>query len=190
MTGLPYGSMPIPYYGGGPDINDVPRLPVTSSPVGVPNVIWIILAIFLGLFALGITVLFVVGRWTVFSKAGEKGWKALIPFYSDYVLYRLIWDTKFFWIDLALCIAGGMFASWGGRYVFTGSGRLVISVATPAILLIAVQVGQKTLSVFRAAKYSLAFGKGVGVAFGLILIPPLFELILGLGHSTYRGVQK
>lgn len=28
-------------------------------------------------------------RWFIFKKAGQKGWKALIPFYSDYINYRI-----------------------------------------------------------------------------------------------------
>ena len=40
-------------------------------------------------------------RWFVFVKAGEKGWKALIPFYSDYVQYKIVWDGR---IYLALLI--------------------------------------------------------------------------------------
>ena len=41
-------------------------------------------------------------HWMVLVKAGEKGWKSLIPFYSNYVEYQLYWDSKYFWISLFL----------------------------------------------------------------------------------------
>lgn len=31
----------------------------------------------------------VVAMWKIFSKAGEAGWKALVPFYNTYTLFRL-----------------------------------------------------------------------------------------------------
>lgn len=31
-----------------------------------------------------------VVNWRVFLKAGEKGWKSLIPFYNEYVQYKFL----------------------------------------------------------------------------------------------------
>lgn len=35
-------------------------------------------------------VLAVVGRWKIFKKAGEEGWKSMIPIYSDYTMFRIL----------------------------------------------------------------------------------------------------
>ena len=35
-------------------------------------------------------VLLTIAQWKLFTKAGEKGWKALIPFYSMFVSHHLI----------------------------------------------------------------------------------------------------
>ena len=35
-----------------------------------------------------LTILILVGKWKTFEKLGEKGWKGIIPVYSDYVIYR------------------------------------------------------------------------------------------------------
>ena len=44
----------------------------------------VIIVIYLAVIVLGI-----VGFWKVFTKAGEAGWKSIIPFYNVYVLLRI-----------------------------------------------------------------------------------------------------
>lgn len=36
-----------------------------------------------------LTILILVGKWKTFEKLGEKGWKGIIPVYSDYVIFRM-----------------------------------------------------------------------------------------------------
>lgn len=36
-----------------------------------------------------ITILIIVGVWKMFTKAGEAGWKSLIPFYNMYLIFRI-----------------------------------------------------------------------------------------------------
>jgi Family of unknown function (DUF5684) len=38
---------------------------------------------------LALTALFFVGFWKVFTKAGQPGWAALIPFYNAYILTKI-----------------------------------------------------------------------------------------------------
>ena len=42
-------------------------------------------------------VLQVIANWKIFTKAGEEGWKSLIPVYSNYVSFK---------INGNLCISG------------------------------------------------------------------------------------
>jgi hypothetical protein len=44
--------------------------------------IWLLLSVTLW-------VLSVVALWKIFEKAGEQGWKAIIPFYNWYVLFQI-----------------------------------------------------------------------------------------------------
>jgi len=37
-----------------------------------------------------IVVLVLIGMWKVFVKAGQKGWKALIPVYNYVILFRIV----------------------------------------------------------------------------------------------------
>lgn len=43
-----------------------------------------VMFLYLAVLALGI-----VALWKVFTKAGEAGWKSLIPFYNAYTLFRI-----------------------------------------------------------------------------------------------------
>lgn len=42
-------------------------------------------------------ILTIIASWKLLVKSGEKGWKTLIPFYRDYVMYKQFYDRKLFW---------------------------------------------------------------------------------------------
>jgi hypothetical protein len=50
---------------------------------------------------LAIAVLVIAGWWKMFEKAGEAGWKALIPIYNIYVLLRIV-GREGWWVILFL----------------------------------------------------------------------------------------
>lgn len=58
-------------------------------------------AIIYGILAILIIVGTRIGLYKLFGKAGEKGWKALVPFYSDVVWVKLI-GKPFWWFLLTL----------------------------------------------------------------------------------------
>jgi len=41
------------------------------------------------LIQLAIVVLYIVGMWKVFAKAGQPGWAAIIPIYNVYILLKI-----------------------------------------------------------------------------------------------------
>lgn len=45
-----------------------------------------------------VMILQIVAKWKIFSKAGEHGWAALIPFYNTYVLYKITWENGLFFL--------------------------------------------------------------------------------------------
>lgn len=59
----------------------------------------------LGLVILVIAVLAIAGMWKVFSKAGEPGWAAIIPFYN-YVVLLKISSKPIWWIVLLILCPG------------------------------------------------------------------------------------
>ena len=54
--------------------------------------------IFLVMWALCLVIgiLCIVAYWKIFTKAGEQGWKSIIPFYNIYVLFSISWEVKYF----------------------------------------------------------------------------------------------
>ena len=36
---------------------------------------------------------FIFVYWIIFTKAGEEGWKSLIPIYNVYILYKITWGN-------------------------------------------------------------------------------------------------
>ena len=118
-------------------------------------------------------VLIVIGWWKIFTKAGEAGWKSLIPFYNGYTISKIFWETKYFWFTLLASDAGG---------IFSGIGGIIGGLLSAACMITAL-----VLVIMQNYKLARAFGHGGGYTLGLIFIQWLFVLILGFGSSEYQG---
>lgn len=57
------------------------------------------------LISLSISVLTIVAMWKIFEKAGEEGWKAIIPVYNIYIMFKIAGKKSLFGIYLASIIA-------------------------------------------------------------------------------------
>lgn len=118
-------------------------------------------------------VLRVIGYWKVFTKAGEAGWKSIIPFYNVFVQYALTWKVGMAWIVIVLEILSTALIMYGsGALLMLGYVLAVVSVVFYIIGL---------------SKLSKSFGHGGGFTFGLLIFEPLFTIILGFGKSVYVG---
>ena len=53
-------------------------------------------------FSFIISVLTIIAMWKIFEKAGEAGWKAIIPFYNAYTLCKIVDGNG--WKFFLLCI--------------------------------------------------------------------------------------
>ena len=87
--------------------------------------------------------------WRIFVKAGDRGWKAIIPIWNTLIVLKIV-GRPWWWIFL---------------YII------------PIVWWI----------VYIVVYYDLAksFGKGVGFAVGVVLLPFIFVPILGFGSSQY-----
>ena len=66
--------------------------------------------------SLALTALAIIAYWRIFVKAGEEGWKAIIPFYNAYTAMKLFWKTSIFWIGIGLGVGASIgygMASYG-----------------------------------------------------------------------------
>jgi hypothetical protein len=41
------------------------------------------------LIAIALAIVVIASYWKMFEKAGEKGWKSIIPFYNTYILFKI-----------------------------------------------------------------------------------------------------
>ena len=120
-------------------------------------------------------VLQVIAYWKIFTKAGEPGWKSIIPIYNQYIQFRISWKIPYmYWVWLACLVAGAMLGSINSWVAYIGA---IASLASTIIGVIAL------------IKLAKAYGHGVGFAIGLIFLNPIFMMILGFGSSQYLGPQ-
>ena len=119
--------------------------------------------------------LFVIGRWRLFRKAGKPGWLSFIPVVATCQEFSICWKG---WLGLVslLCQAGSaaiaLFAS-------NGNGTF--------LLLIALQLAALILGVPENFKLAKAYGKGAGYGVLLLLFHHLGRFVLGVSKAEYRG---
>ena len=92
-----------------------------------------------------ICVLLVVAMWKIFTKAGEAGWKSLIPFYNTYIFFKIIWGNG--WLFLLLLIPFvniviAIIAEWKLCKAFGyGVGMFILSLFFPNIAQLIIAFG-------------------------------------------------
>lgn len=137
---------------------------------GALNIVGWILA------CIGVFVLYAAIRYKLFTKAGEAGWKSFIPVYGDYIEYKIVWSTKWFWINL---IAAG------------ASGMLVFIPLVGPIIAVAGMLVAYFISVFFNLQMAKAFGKSEGFGIGLLVCPAIFKFLIAFDNDIqYIGPQK
>lgn len=143
-----------------------------------------------GIVAIVMWVLLIIAHWKMFEKAGEPGWKSLIPIYSDYTLYKIVWSPKGFVIFVVAIVAASILSSMNNTYAYTADGNL-IQIGTPNMFLeflnMIAYFGVLITYVVLNAKTAISFGKGMAFAIGLVLLPNVFTMILAFGKAKYRG---
>jgi uncharacterized membrane protein YoaK (UPF0700 family) len=74
-----------------------------------------VMAAFMGtflLFILAVLVFFIIIQWKIFTKAGEEGWKSIIPIYSTYILLRIVGKPGWWLLLFLIPIVNIVFAIW------------------------------------------------------------------------------
>lgn len=130
------------------------------------------------LIMLAFYILTVIASWKIFTKAGVAGWKSLIPVYNYYVLYNIIGLSFWTWFFIP-CIVASVFSSLATN---AGNMQWLFSLVY-LVIMIAIEI-----------KFSIclakSFGKGTKFIVGLVLLPNIFQLILGFGSAKYVGDYK
>ncbi|MBR1413600.1 MAG: hypothetical protein IJ574_02910 [Bacilli bacterium] len=111
-------------------------------------------------------VLTVIAEWKIFTKAGEAGWKALIPIYNVYILCKII-GLSFWKFVIILPLVLGFIAGFINKENVTNAVSGIYGLV---------------LAIMMAVKLGKSFGKSTGFIAGLVLFPNIFQLILGFGR--------
>lgn len=120
-----------------------------------------------------------LGSWKSFDKAGQEGWKALIPFYSTYKWSELADAPRWYWVVINVSKLGSIVFF----FLSPNSSQFGISAIVTGMVY-------WVFLFLLSAKVSKAFGLAPAFALGLTLLPPVFLPILGFGSSTYSGSAK
>ena len=103
-------------------------------------------------------VITIVAQWKIFTKAGEAGWKSIIPIYNAVVLFKIVGLSPW----LLLLYLTSIIPIVGGIIIFV-------------------------LTIVMNVKLAKVFGKSGLFAVGLIFLTNIFLLILAFGSAQYVG---
>ena len=120
--------------------------------------------------AVVVLVLQIIAMWKVFTKAGESGWKSLIPIYNVIIYYKISGVSP--WLYLIVIIAGAL----------TGLENDMINALSLIVTII--------ITLYQTHSLAKAFGKGIGYTLGLLFLNTIFLYILGFGSSKYELKQN
>lgn len=147
--------------------------------------------------AIVFAVFVIIGQWKIFEKAGEKGWKCLIPIYGQYILFKIIGAKTWFWVLFAATVLGSILMTVGMPQEIATVNYWSIDATidysiidwsnhVPYIIGIVVTCAASLAAlIVQAVKLSKAFGKGISYVLGLIFIPEIIYLVLGFGKAKY-----
>ncbi len=136
------------------------------------------------------TAIRVVAMWMVNSKAGQPGWAALIPFYRQYILYKIAGRKNLFWVELiaSLTFVGAtlstILASVAGLIGSLDAGsnyslmRYLGASIISAIILFVTMIVLLIARILKCIGLAKNFDQGSGFAAGLIFLHTIFLCML------------
>lgn len=126
---------------------------------------------------LALILLSMVAGWKVFTKAGEEGWKSLIPVYNTFTLYKISWNTHNFWLYFGFSVVSSVIEAIGGE--------------DPGFLMTILSVLVSILLIYYEIKVCIYLSKSFGMdtLFGILTFFLRFVgyLVIGFGNAYYTG---
>lgn len=135
--------------------------------------LWMWLLFVLGFVGFILWILRIIALWKAFERAGESGWKALIPVYCSYIKYKLAWMKNWFWYCLLIALIMWVIAACmpDQQELITNVGCLITSIIYIVMLF----------------KFARKYGWGVFASVLFVIFYPICVLILGFGNYPYQG---
>ena len=136
------------------------------------GIVGIIIAIVWGILA-------IVAMWKIFTKAGEAGWKSIIPIYNVYIMYKIVGMKNWFWYTLIAAFVWWLIAWFLWEESSAGGIVTLISSLFSGIV-----------GIVAAYKLPRKFGWGVFASILYVLFTAICILILGFGNYKYQGKEE
>lgn len=147
---------------------------------------WQIIAIFLAIVVV-FYLLLAIAEWKMFTKMGEKGWKAFIPVYNLYLLLKRCSKVGYIW---HLLIAGAICVAFDALNVAKILPEDSWQFTLCSLIYLVGMIWTLVINIKVMHGVSKSFGHGAGFTVGLVLLTFIFQLILSFGSSEYRPVNK
>ena len=113
------------------------------------------------------------GLWAVFQKAGQQGWKSLIPVYNAAVLLKIV--GKPVWWVIPLCLPICIIVA------------LSSATSVNETVLVSINLLGYAFIVWTFNMLAKSFGKDERFTLGLALLYFIFLPVLGFGKAKYLG---
>jgi len=122
------------------------------------------------------SIILIIALWIIFKKAGEKGWKAIIPIWNVYIMFKIAGMKNWFWWMIL------------GSFIICLVGAFAAKYQNIASIIAAIWVW--IINIVAAFKLPRKFGWGVFTSILYVLFTPICQLILGFGSSKYQGNKE
>lgn len=130
-----------------------------------------------------IALLKIIAWWRIFSKAGEKGWKSIIPILDSYTETKIAGTNNFARIIISYIL---LLISYSVMTSVEQSSPVAVIFAIVSLISIVWYVVERIIRFNGIAKN---YGKGTGFVVAWVFFPTITTLILGLGGSQYNKVN-
>ncbi|MBQ5989507.1 MAG: hypothetical protein IJL67_08450 [Oscillospiraceae bacterium] len=144
-------------------------------------------------FSLALTVVMLVARYKLFEKAGEAGWKAIIPFYWSIVLSKIATGKKT--LGAAFVVAYSVFLiayiSFYYRQMVMLMGNLdgsmsasdAASIMLFSLFVMVLSIGMAVLNGILMFKLAKSYGKSEGWCVAMIFLSGILIIAMGFDRE-------
>lgn len=145
---------------------------------------------------LAILVFYLICYIKIFTKAGEPGWKAIIPIYGQYTYCKIVWKGSVFFRSILWSVLASVFSTIGTTMHQNVQFYGVTNPNEPVLALIFIILGliflllSAILSIRILHHLSTSFGYGAGMTVCMILFGFIAFPILALGSSVYHNPYR
>lgn len=138
---------------------------------------------------LAIHTIVTIAQWMLFKKAGESGWKSLIPIYSLYIYITQIArkSSIYFWFPILSSLGIGILLNF---YNFKNVNMNSFTMNLIGFFIFVSGILNLIIYYLVTISVSRNFNHGFGYAIGLIFFPYIFLMILAFGNSRFNPINE